>query len=323
MTDAPPTTFTSHNIRLADGTQTLPDKGHTMDEHPLTLSVKRLLTCLYPQGLQGKTLIDVGCLEGGFTTAFARMGLTATGIEVRDSNYQNCLYVRDRVALPNLSFVQGDAMDVDRYGPFDIFFVSGLLYHLDRPRAFLEAVGRNCGKVLVIWTTITQAERNAAAEHFSLSELAENEGLHGRWYSEHEGPPRDELNQLKWASWDNRRSFWLQKEFLLELLRDVGFDLVFEQFDSLDDIVGEMTEGFYRQLDRVVLVAMKSGLPREESQPRRREPPREVHRVDPFTARALAEAQERAAQAEAALNAVHASTSWRITAPLRRLGRLF
>jgi 2-polyprenyl-3-methyl-5-hydroxy-6-metoxy-1,4-benzoquinol methylase len=113
--------FTAHNVRLDDGTQTFPSIGYTMDQNPVTRCVRRILHTLYPDGLQGKTVIDVGCLEGGFATEFARMGMMATGVEVRESNYNNCLYVRDRVNLPNLHFIQGDAVDIAEFGQFDVF----------------------------------------------------------------------------------------------------------------------------------------------------------------------------------------------------------
>ena len=331
MTADSEVSFTAHNVRLDDGTETLPSMGFTMDLHPITRSVKRLLTVLYPDGLAGKTIIDVGCLEGGFATEFARIGLHATGVEVRDSNYQNCLYVRERVDLPNLTFLQGNANDIAQYGQFDVHFVSGLLYHLDNPRKFLEDVARNCRKALILWTHVTQAEPNEASKTYNLSALTENEGLHGRWYPEHDELPEDRLEKLKWASWENPRSFWIQKEYLLHLLREIGFDLVFEQFDCLDSIVDEMMDGFYHKIDRVTLVAVKSGLPPEQYEKLASRPipaSAEAHRAespgdssDAAQLRAAA-AERELSQARAALEVVYASSSWRVTAPLRQIGRL-
>ena len=40
----------------------------------------------------------------------------------------------------------------------------------------------------------------------------------------------------------------------------IGFDLVFEQFDCMEDIVSDMTQGFYHKIDRVMLVAIKEWL---------------------------------------------------------------
>lgn len=323
------TKFTAHNVRLDDGTETFPSIGYTMDKNPVTRGVKRVLTALYPDGMAGKSIIDVGCLEGGFATEFARMGMTATGVEVRESNYKNCLYVKNHVNLPNLNFIQGDAVDIAKFGYFDVFFVSGLLYHLDRPRQFLEDVARNCGKALIIWTHVTHADETPACKTYSLSDLAQNEGLNGRWYPEHGDIPADELNQLKWASWDNKASFWVQKEYLLQLLKEIGFDLVFEQFDCLDDIIGDMTEGFYNKIDRVMLVAVKTGLPLEptalpiDARPpvAAKAPPLPDPRLATLEARVLTAEQE-LARTKQMLDAAHASTSWKLTAPLRQLGQM-
>ena len=290
--------FTAHNIRLDDGTLTLPSARWTMDRHPVARSVYRLLHALYPGGLEGKTIIDVGCLEGGYTTEFARLGMRATGLEVRESNYNNCLFVQSRVNLPNLQFIHGDANDIARYGRYDVFFMNGLLYHLEQPRRFLQHVGRNCGRALVIHTHVAFSHETEAARKFNLSESTENEGLLGRWFPEHGDLSSDELDRLKWSSWQNRRSFWIQKEYLLQLIRDVGFDLVFEQFDYMPDIIREMTDGRYSVSDRVMLVGIKSDAPVEQ----------------PAVSDELIRMREEVA-------ALRRSTSWRVTAPLRALAR--
>ena len=135
--EAPPTeTFTAHNVRLDDGTQTFPAAGMLMSENGIFRAVTRLLRVIYPDGLQGRRLVDIGCLEGGFATEFARLGLVATGIEVRESNYRNCLRVKAGVDLPGLDFIKDDAANIASYGPFDVGFVCGLLYTLTGPNSF-------------------------------------------------------------------------------------------------------------------------------------------------------------------------------------------
>ena len=333
-----PTPFEGHNIRLDDGTETLPAFGYTMDRNPVLRSTLRALHTIYPQGLEGHSIVDLGCLEGGFTTEFARAGMHATGVEVRDSNYRNCLYVRDHVSAPNLRFLQGDANDVDQYGPFDVFFISGLLYHLDRPRAFLEAVARNCGKALILWTHVASSENGPVSINYSLSHIEENEGLHGRWYTEYDDVSRDVLDEkLRWASWNNRRSFWIQKSHLLELLRDLGFDLVLEQYDWLGDMVHEIEDGQYGKLGRVVLIAVKTGSNAADATVWHKPRPIPVEAASAVEAEAddprserdrqrLAELEQQVVAHQVALQmrdreliAIQRSTSWRLTSPLRSM----
>jgi SAM-dependent methyltransferase len=250
--------FTAHNIRLDDGTETYPQAGWTMDKCTVFLAVRRTLHLAFPDGFVGRSIVDVGCLEGGFTVEFARLGMTATGIEIRESNFHNCLLVKAGTELPNLSFVQDDANNIDKYGPFDAVFVCGLLYHLDQPRRFLIDAARNCRRVIFLETHVARAAETPARATYNLSAIALNEGLPGRWFPEHDGLSQGQLDRLKWASWSNTRSFWLQKEYLLQLLKDLGFDIVFEQFDYDDDIAVQHTTGWRAQTDRVLLVGLKS-----------------------------------------------------------------
>jgi hypothetical protein len=95
-----------------------------------------------------------------------------------------------------------------------------------------------------------------------LSPLTVNEGLSGRWYTEF---PNDESfrnrETLKWHSWDNRRSFWIQREYLIQAIYDVGFDSVLEQFDNLAPNIAENMRGFYRTTSRGTFIGIKTQLP--------------------------------------------------------------
>ena len=247
--------FTAHNIRLPDGTETRSDQP-LIEERGKFAAPVRMLDLIFPDGLDGKSIADLGCLEGGFTVGFARLGMEATGIEIRESNLVNCRYAQSKLNLPNLQFMKDDVSNIDKYGPFDAIFVAEILYHLDRPCAFLKKVSSVCRRVIFLETLFTHKHRTAAVEKYDLSELCKNEGLMGRRYTEQgdvQGPGRD---ANKWASWENKRSFWLQREHPLDLLRSVGFEIVLEQCDILADKCGPVRPSCfqvgedYNDLDR-------------------------------------------------------------------------
>src|SRR4051812_1820307 len=121
-----PNQFTAHNIRLDDGSETFPQAGWTMDQSVILKAVKNLLEVIYPQGFEGRSIVDLGCLEGGYATEFARLGLESLGIDIRPSNIENALYVKSRVGLPKLRFELDNAWNVARHGPFDVVFCTGL-----------------------------------------------------------------------------------------------------------------------------------------------------------------------------------------------------
>jgi SAM-dependent methyltransferase len=250
--------FTAHNIRLDDGTQTIASAEFSVENSPIFRAVRRTLDLIYPTGLKGTSIADLGCLEGGYSTEFARLGMDTTGLEIRSSNLQSCLHVKSNVNLPNLRFLQEDAMNIERHGVFDVLFVCGLLYHLDKPKLFLEAASRSCRKAIFLETHFASLDSDVSVETYKLTETQTNEGLRGRWYSEHGEVTEDRLEAMKWSSWSNHRSFWIQKFDLLQTLSDIGFELVFEQFDCELDIAGQYTTGFRSRNSRALLIGIKS-----------------------------------------------------------------
>jgi SAM-dependent methyltransferase len=249
--------FTHHNIRLDDGTFTKPEIGFLTSEFAWFLAAKRAIEVTFQDGMAGKRIVDLGCLEGGYTVEFARMGFDALGIEVRKNNFAACEYVRAHLALPNLHFARDDVWNIEKYGKFDAIFCSGLLYHLDRPIEFLKMISRLCRRLIILNTHVARETTNP---NFSLGEMTEHEGVPGRWLHEFD-PTSPDLDQeeIRWSSWGNPQSFWPRQEYIVDALRQGGFDMVFEQFDFLgDNLSYDMTRGYYAAHDRRMLVGIKS-----------------------------------------------------------------
>lgn len=243
--------FDHFNIVLDDGTETKPDVGYPMSRNPWFLAAKRCLLALYPQGFGDLRIADLACLEGGYAVEFARMGFgEALGIEIRPANFANCMFVKERVNLPNLRFVNDDVWNLAEYGVFDVIFCGGILYHLETPKRYLELMAKVVRKAVLINTTFSTM---VPISEFNLSDMDENEGLPGRWFAE---PPEGEENKL--AGWGNSRSFWIQREFLIQAIRDAGFPMVFEQYDLLgDDLAASMVSGYYKTHNRGMFVGVK------------------------------------------------------------------
>jgi hypothetical protein len=272
--------FTGHNICLDDGTLTKPNVGHTMEAYPRFVSARRILETVFPGDKRHLRLADLGCLEGGYAVEFARMGFQVLGIEVRDANIAACNYVKSKTSLPNLAFVKDNAWNIVKYGMFDVVFCCGLLYHLDRPKKFLETVSSITKKLIILQThfstdniydniyaglptlvrKVLRKVIKVQADKHGLARVSVNEGLPGRWYTEFaDGESFSKRENSKWASWDNRRSFWIQREYLLQTIQDVGFDLVLEQFDGLRPTIAEsILRGYYRTDRRGTFIGVKT-----------------------------------------------------------------
>ncbi|CDO88375.1 hypothetical protein AWC29_20220 [Mycobacterium triplex] len=273
--------FTAHNIRLDDGTYTMPDSPHSMVDLSWFKSSRGLLETVFPGDKSQFRLADVGCLEGGYAVEFARMGFQVLGIEVRDLNIAACNYVKSKVDLPRLEFVQDNALNIADHGLFDVVFCCGLFYHLERPKEYLHTLSAVTKKLLILQTNFALVSRRdrifrvstglpwladrllrrQVKTRFILSAPAENEGLGGRWFTEF--PTKGSFakrDSNRWASWDNRKSFWVQREHLLQAMHDAGFDLVMEQFDNLKPTIAENLLGRRYQTDlRGTFIGIKTG----------------------------------------------------------------
>ena len=244
----------------------MPEKDRTLEHYPPFRAAKRTLAFVFPQDRRDVRIADLGCLEGGYTALFARMGFQTVGIEVRQRNYEACLFIKENVDLPNLSFEMDDVWNTHKYGEFDAIFCSGLLYHLDRPKRFLEYISSLTRKLLLLQTHFApDSEEDGAVETYHLSSLQENEGVRGRWQIEFPDENlmlriRDEDDQ-RHASYRNTKSFWLQKCYLLDILRKVGFDIIYEQYDSLGNNIAHSMldkEGYYKKHRRCLFVGIKT-----------------------------------------------------------------
>ena len=277
--------FTGHNIRLDDGTFTKPESTRSMENHPWFVSARGILETVFPGDKSQLRLVDVGCLEGGYSVEFARMGFQVLGIDVRELNIAACNYVKSKTDLPNLGFVQDNALNIAKYGEFDAVFCCGLLYHLDRPKEYLETLSAVTKKLLILQTHFSLIKpgdielrlpmrvrsvlaglqwvaakvlKKPAPINYLLSSRTENEGVPGRWYPEFE----NKSETSKWSSWDNHRSFWMQREHLLQTIRDVGFDLVMEEYDNLEPSIAEsLLGGSYQANLRGTFIGIKTGNP--------------------------------------------------------------
>ena len=97
------------------------------------------------------------------------MGFQVLGIEVREANIAACNYVKANTNLPNLEFIKDDARNIAKYGVFDVVFCSGLLYHLDKPKEFLNTLSAVTTKLLILQTHFSTDTKNKEHRWFGVA----------------------------------------------------------------------------------------------------------------------------------------------------------
>jgi len=258
-----PLPFSAHNIELSDGSRTIPDQDVLLSDRGWLTATLRTLEILAPKG-ERLRIVDLGCLEGGYSIEFARRGHEVIGIDARQVNIDRAVAVQRDLGLVNVSFVVDDVKNLAEYGQFDVVFCSGLLYHLDNPGSYLELIGRIATRALILNTHYAREidplyddskPLESDRVDFSLSKLTNHEGLSGRWYAEYESDdPRSEIEGRLWAAFSNERSFWPTKRVLLEACREAGFSVIYEQHDFVDSI---STDDYSELNDRGMFVCIK------------------------------------------------------------------
>ena len=203
--------FTAHNILLDNGQKTMGDNYPLLGESALWKSIQKTLDAflvLSPDQSRGQVkVIDLGCLEGGYSVEFAKLGFNTLGIEARQENIDKCNYAKEHLNLPNLNFALDDVRNMAKYGKFDVTLCYGLLYHLDDPINFIKIMSECTTKMLFLHTHYAPEHdlRYAFGRHinqyiinpiqkripfldkhknYKLSKIAVNEGYRGRWYFE-------------------------------------------------------------------------------------------------------------------------------------------
>jgi hypothetical protein len=134
------------------------------------------------------------------------------------------------------------------------------LYHLDKPKQFLGILAEVTRRLLILQTHFSTEAELISTTKYKLSQVSENESLPGRWYTEFaDDEAFHNRENARWSSWGNRRSFWIQREYLLQTIQDVGFDLVMEQYDSLGpNIADAMLRGYYKTDSRGTFIGIKT-----------------------------------------------------------------
>ena len=102
--------------------------------------------------LQGRSVLEIGPLEGAHTWSLAAQGAAVDAVEANKKAYLRCLVTKEITKL-QASFHLGDAVQWLEQQPkrYDLIFACGVLYHMPDPLRFLSAVAARTDTVY-LWT---------------------------------------------------------------------------------------------------------------------------------------------------------------------------
>ncbi|MFN8224464.1 MAG: DUF1698 domain-containing protein [Gaiellales bacterium] len=105
-------------------------------------------------GLDGRSVLELGPLEGGHSYMAQRAGASrVVAVESNRQAFLKCLVVKELLDLERCKFLCGDASAYLREtaDTFDVCFACGILYHMVEPVELLDLISRRA-KRLLLWT---------------------------------------------------------------------------------------------------------------------------------------------------------------------------
>jgi tRNA (mo5U34)-methyltransferase len=107
--------------------------------------------------LRGIRCLDIGCHEGYYSVAAARLGVREVlGLDIREESLRRARFVARSLGLTNVRFEQCNAEHVsrDRFGEYELTFFLGLLYHVENPMLCLRNLASVTSEFCVLETQV-------------------------------------------------------------------------------------------------------------------------------------------------------------------------
>lgn len=145
------------DIRLSDTFSTADGNTNVVEGSPISLidpeEIRPLLMKLYPQGLAGRSFLDVGCNGGGYAIVAKRLGADyCFGFDARAHWIDQANFLKRQLGLQGIDFQHAPLHEADLSREYDICLFKGIFYHLPDPVAAVEAVCRVTREVIIIDT---------------------------------------------------------------------------------------------------------------------------------------------------------------------------
>jgi Protein of unknown function (DUF1698) len=176
-------------------------------------------------GFRGKTILDLGPLEGGHPYMFEQAGAAEiVAIEGNPRAFLKCLVTKELLGLRRVFYQCGDFTDYLRHVErrFDVINASGVLYHQRNPAELLALICRTADAV-ILWTHYYDAGavsklRRTKARFPGVCDM-EYEGFTYRAYR------YEYLHNIRMRSFCGggaTYSLWMQRAAILDCLRTFG-----------------------------------------------------------------------------------------------------
>jgi Protein of unknown function (DUF1698) len=229
------------NIFAGTWSSALPEPLHEVTAGPTPLfddervawAVERL------GGVSGRSVLELGPLEGGHTYQLLRDGASVTAIEAQTRAYLKCLIAKELLGMRDARFLLGDFMEYLRNEPehVDICFASGVLYHMRNPVETIALFG-DVADHLYLWTHVYDAEIIHAGRHRNRYRGSVPASYRGFEHTLHRFDYARSLSGKGFCGGGAAYSNWLSRADLLGALDRFGWEIGEIAFDTPEHLHG-------------------------------------------------------------------------------------
>lgn len=187
------------------------------------------------EGLRGKTIVELGPLEGGHTYLMEKLGASRiVAIEANKRAFLKCLCVKEIMNLKVSRFLLGDFNSFleKNQEPFDIAVACGVLYHMREPLSLIDSLCANAREGIFLWShyfdaqVVTQLQ--SLKKRFDLNPEAKAGVDHYRYYYQ------DALTWDGFCGGGYEYSHWLTLQSIKNRFIHNGFSNIIEHFHQQD-----------------------------------------------------------------------------------------
>ncbi len=176
-------------------------------------------------GLAGRSVLELGPLDGGHTYALSRFGArSVTAIEAHRGAFLRCLVAKELTGMERVNFLYGDAVEYLRAEDvhFDVGVASGFLYHMVQPVELIRLLCLRCDAVF-LWTVYWTRDYGRAHPELAKAKTASHQIIHeGFQHTLHRHSYGDGFNYATFLGGSAPYANWMEGEEILAAFRHFG-----------------------------------------------------------------------------------------------------
>jgi hypothetical protein len=234
----PPSPQNAVDIFAGEWSSALPEPFADVTAGPIPLFADDRVTWAIDQfgGVDGRSVLELGPLEGGHTYLLVNAGAQVTAIEAQTRAYLKCLIAKEILGMSGARFLLGDFMAYLRAQPahVDVCFASGVLYHMRSPVETIALLADVADR-LFLWTHVYDEDiirgSELLAPRFTHSQPSSYQGFD---HTLHRFDYADSVSGKGFCGGSAVYSNWLSRTELFAALDRFGWQVSDIAFDTPD-----------------------------------------------------------------------------------------